>query len=274
MQHLFLTCYPPWLLSTLASNESGVLASSSAFIADSADSEEAKPHLRLTPQQAGSPAGRRLLVGETRTVTHPFYARPVAPSARARRSPLLDERYACPRPTSRVRVIPRVSVPLPFSNACILNDVAFSSRGCRGISLDEWTKLAEKGRTYLGIDDPHASVDELFSREGQPLFQSHWPGYDTRTCYLDMPAHVNTGERAFTKVDLLDMVCQALVDWVLKVTNCRQIECREPEWAIGLKQITFRHIYVASVVEVKGYVSKWVPVLEIDPRAFQTQCQL
>lgn len=174
MQHLFLTCYPPWLLSTLASNESGVLASSSAFIADSADSEEAKPHLRLTPQQAGSPAGRRLLVGETRTVTHhPFYARPVAPSARARRSPLLDERYACPRPTSRVRVIPRVSVPLPFSNACILNDVAFSSRGCRGISLDEWTKLAEKGRTYLGIDDPHASVDELFSREGQPLFQSH-----------------------------------------------------------------------------------------------------
>ena len=117
-----------------------------------------------------------------------------------------------------------------------------------------------------------------------------------------MPAHVTAGEAAFTKVDVLDMVCQALVDWVLKLIvrhiwpwlrvsfrtfalrtdefpfsllqNCRQIECREPQWAIGLKQITFRHIYVTSVVEVKGYVSKWVPVLEIEPRAFQPLCQL
>ncbi len=47
-----------------------------------------------------------------------------------------------------------------------------------------------------------------------------------------MPAHVNTGERAFTKVDLLDMVCQALVDWVLKVT-VRHLICRRASCAFA-----------------------------------------
>ncbi|KAI0696569.1 hypothetical protein C8T65DRAFT_583310 [Cerioporus squamosus] len=245
-----------------------------------ATAAEVKPHNKLlTPalQRTGVPTSLRVSCGEARRPPRPSSPTCAAQSsALVRRPPSLDgqNKNSCTHPTSRVRVPPRVRVPVPFSDACITNRVVFSFRGCRGISLGEWARLSEKGKTYLGVDDAHESVDELLSGEGQSLFQSHWPGYDPRTCYLDLPAHVTTGERSFAKADLLDMVCQALVDWVLKVTNCRQIECREPEWAIGLKQITFRHIYVTSVVEVKGYVSKWVPILEIDPRAFQPQCQL
>ncbi len=46
--------------------------------------------------------------------------------------------------------------------------------------------------------------------------------------------------------------------------------CCDPRWAVGLDQITFRHIFMVGVVQTKGYVSKWVPVLEIDRSAFAT----
>ncbi|KAI0806762.1 hypothetical protein C8Q74DRAFT_1190233 [Fomes fomentarius] len=180
--------------------------------------------------------------------------------------------------TPQAHMTPRIALPLPFSAPCLANAnrVDFSLRGCRGVSLSEWARLAEKRKTHLALDDAHASLEDVFESEeqGRLLFQSHWPGYDVRTCFLDMPQHVAAGEGPLTRVSLLDMVCQALVDWVVNISNCRHIECREPKWAIGLKQITFRHIYVTGVVEVKGYVNKWVPVLEIDPLAFQAQCQL
>ena len=35
-----------------------------------------------------------------------------------------------------------------------------------------------------------------------------------------------------------------------------------------MDQITFRHIFVVGVVQIKGYVSKWIPVLEVDRSAF------
>ncbi len=45
-----------------------------------------------------------------------------------------------------------------------------------------------------------------------------WPGYDAHTCYVAVPEEVAAGTASLRKVDLLDMVCQTLADWVLSVT--------------------------------------------------------
>lgn len=45
-----------------------------------------------------------------------------------------------------------------------------------------------------------------------------WPGYDAHTCYVAVPEGVAAGTAPLKKVDLLDMVCQTLADWVLAVT--------------------------------------------------------
>lgn len=45
-----------------------------------------------------------------------------------------------------------------------------------------------------------------------------WPGYDAHTCYVAVPEEVAAGTAPLKKVDLLDMVCQTLADWVLSVT--------------------------------------------------------
>ena len=114
-----------------------------------------------------------------------------------------------------------------------------------------------------------------------------WPGYAPHTRYLDMPDVVVNGARPLTRLDLLDMVCSALADWVVMISVCvlhssiprhphltcrimqnaGHIECREPAWTVGPKRIFFKDIYVAGIVEVEGYQSKWVPVLEVDARA-------
>ncbi|KAI8968691.1 hypothetical protein BD414DRAFT_498650 [Trametes punicea] len=134
----------------------------------------------------------------------------------------------------------RVPVPLPFSPECIVKTVSFRSGGSHGVSLEEWIRLLEE----LVIDS-------------QILYQCRWPGYDAHTCYIPMPEHVVEGLAVFKKSELLDMVCQTLARWILAITRCKQIECREPNWAIGLGWITFKHIYVVSVVEVQGYLPKW-----------------
>ena len=43
--------------------------------------------------------------------------------------------------------------------------------------------------------------------------------------------------------------------------------CRDPRWAIGLSRITFKHVYVVGVVQTKGYVAKWLPLLEVESSA-------
>ncbi|KAI8999138.1 hypothetical protein BD414DRAFT_477071 [Trametes punicea] len=161
----------------------------------------------------------------------------------------------------------RVPVPLPFSPECIVKTVSFRSGGSHGVSLEEWIRLYEKGKSHLCLDDPEDSLEELVI-DSQILYQCRWPGYDAHTCYIPMPEHVVEGLAVFKKSELLDMVCQTLARWILAITRCKQIECREPNWAIGLGWITFKHIYVVSVVEVQGYLPKWVPIVEVDAEAF------
>ncbi|KAH9857499.1 hypothetical protein C2E23DRAFT_277348 [Lenzites betulinus] len=161
----------------------------------------------------------------------------------------------------------RVPLPLPFPPARVSNVVEFRMHGSRGVSLAEWIRLSEKKRTHLCLDNPNDSLDELID-DWRILYQNQWPGYDADTRYIAVPEAVAAGTAPLRKVDLLDMVCQALADWVLSTTRRRHTVCTEPQWAIGLDSITFKHIRVVSVVEVAGYVRKWVPVLEVDAEAF------
>ncbi|KAI0668375.1 hypothetical protein C8Q78DRAFT_1081250 [Trametes maxima] len=162
----------------------------------------------------------------------------------------------------------RVPIPLFFSEDDVVNRVQFNTGGRPGVSVADWISHSDKRRSGLCLDDPEESLDELIT-DDQILYQCRWPGYDAHTCYVSMPAHVTRGVSSFRKVDLLNMVCGTLADWVLNITRRRHIECSQPEWAIGLENITFRHIYVVSAVEVKGYTSKWSPVIEVDGKAFE-----
>ncbi|KAI1791531.1 hypothetical protein LXA43DRAFT_863698, partial [Ganoderma leucocontextum] len=161
----------------------------------------------------------------------------------------------------------RIAVSLPFSQDQVEHTVTFPSRHGKGVSLAEWARLSEKRKTHLLLNDAHERIDELAPDDARVLFQSHWPGYASRTRFLELPPHVSELEGAFTKAYLLDMVCKELVEWVLTLTNDRHIVCRDSAWAVGLNQITFRHIFVVGVVQTKGYISKWVPVLEVDRSA-------
>ncbi|KAI0823887.1 hypothetical protein BC628DRAFT_486537 [Trametes gibbosa] len=161
-----------------------------------------------------------------------------------------------------------VPMPLPFPPARVSNIVEFRRNGSRGVSLAEWIRLTEKKRTRQCLDDPDECLDELVD-DWKILYQCQWPGYDAHTCYIAVPEAVAAGTAPLRKVDFLDMVCKALAGWVLSTTRQRHIECVEPHWAIGLDAISFKHIRVVSVLEVAGYVRKWVPVLEIDARAIQ-----
>ena len=49
--------------------------------------------------------------------------------------------------------------------------------------------------------------------------------------------------------------------------NSRHIACCQPGWAVGLDRITFKDVHVVGMVEVEGYVRKWVPLLEVEMRA-------
>lgn len=42
-----------------------------------------------------------------------------------------------------------------------------------------------------------------------------------------------------------------------------------PKWSVGTRGVTFRHVYVIGVVELKGYMSKWIPLLEVEEKALQ-----
>ena len=75
-----------------------------------------------------------------------------------------------------------------------------------------------------------------------------------------MPNIVDNGARPLTRLDLLDMVCSALADWVVMISVCvlhsfiprhhhltcrimqnaGHIECREPAWTVGPKRIFFK----------------------------------
>ncbi|KAL1947211.1 hypothetical protein VTO73DRAFT_14172 [Trametes versicolor] len=171
--------------------------------------------------------------------------------------------------TSEEDISSRVPLPTPFSQNIAANVVEFRSQGARGVSLADWIRLSEKRKTHTCLDDPNESLDELVD-DWKILYQCQWPGYDAHTCYVAVPEEAAAGTAPLKKVDLLDMVCQTLADWVLAVTRRRHMECSAPAWVIGLDEITFKHIYVVSVVEVEGYVRKWVPVLEIDAEALRS----
>ncbi|KAI9059789.1 hypothetical protein FKP32DRAFT_1679601 [Trametes sanguinea] len=162
---------------------------------------------------------------------------------------------------------PRIRVSLPFSQENIVNKVEFNSGGSLGVCLASWLRLSDKRQSHRCLDDPDEILDELLL-DSMILYQSQWPGYDAHTCYVPVPSHVAEGHEALKKIDLLDMVCEVLARWILTITRCRHIECTEPEWAIGLDRITFKHIYVVAVAEISGYASKWVPILEVDSTAF------
>ncbi|KAI0628766.1 hypothetical protein C8Q77DRAFT_1161797 [Trametes polyzona] len=179
----------------------------------------------------------------------------------------VDSRYSS-SPEPEQSPSSRIQLPLPFSRDKIANTVQFRRRGARGVSLAEWIRMSERGKTRRCIDDPELNLDELVD-EWKILYQCQWPGYDAHTCYVRLPEEVAAGTAPLKKIDLLDMVCETLADWVLSVTRSRHRECTDPRWAIGLKEITFKHIYVVAVVEVEGYVRKWAPVLEIDEDAFR-----
>ncbi|OJT06230.1 hypothetical protein TRAPUB_2911 [Trametes pubescens] len=170
--------------------------------------------------------------------------------------------------TSSEEAHSRIPLPSPFPEDCAANVLEFRSQGARGVSLADWIRLSEKRKTHACLDDPDESLDELID-DWKVLYQCQWPGYDAHTCYVAVPEEVAAGTASLRKVDLLDMVCQTLADWVLSVTRRRHTECSAPAWAIGLHEITFKHIYVVSVIEVEGYVRKWVPVLEIDAEALR-----
>ncbi|KAL7282921.1 hypothetical protein ACG7TL_002339 [Trametes sanguinea] len=162
----------------------------------------------------------------------------------------------------------RVPVPLPYPQENIVNTIEFNSGGSRGVSLASWMRLSDKRQSHRCLDSPDDRLDELCIGS-MILYQLRWPGYDAHTCYVPVPSHVEEGRDALKKIDVLDMVCEVLARWILSITRCRHIECIEPEWAIGLDRITFKHIYVVAVAEVSGYAPKWVPVLEVDSAAFE-----
>ncbi|KAI0333144.1 hypothetical protein GY45DRAFT_1245317 [Cubamyces sp. BRFM 1775] len=166
--------------------------------------------------------------------------------------------------------VPLARIPLPLPHA-VKQDPAHtvefrSANGSRGVSLAEWIRLSERRISDLCLENPEESLEEVIL-EKRILYQCQWPGYDVDTCYIPTPSHVADGLAPLRKADLLDIICERLSHWVLQTIQCRQIECKEPQWALGLDQITFEHIYVVSVVEVKGYTCKWVPVIEIDADA-------
>ncbi|KAI0373172.1 hypothetical protein BV20DRAFT_795047 [Pilatotrama ljubarskyi] len=229
--------------------------------------------LKRGPVCGSTRAGRNDCSKPMHSIVSLFTTAPTSVAASSASSPsystmaVSDDDPGC-SPAAPEGLATRVPLPLPFSQKLVKQGVEFSFRGRPGVSLADWIRLSEKGKTHLCLDDPSESLDEVVS-ESQILYQCQWPGYDTHTRYLPLPDGVVDGSVPFTKADLLDMVCKTLADWILMVTRCKQIECTERNWAIGLDGITFKHVYVASVIEVKGYIPKWVPVLEIDPTAFR-----
>ncbi|KAH9911683.1 uncharacterized protein BXZ73DRAFT_107869 [Epithele typhae] len=167
----------------------------------------------------------------------------------------------------------RIALPFPFPAAQLGQRVAFQPPQCaprRAVSLAQWDRLAARRRSHGALRGAHDPLDAGGAFEGaeRVLLQSHWPGYATWTHMLAMPAHVRAGARAFTRADLFDMVCGAMVDWVVRTSNAKHVVCEEPAWTVGPNEISLEHIYVVGAVEVVGYVSKWVPLLEVDERAF------
>ncbi|KAI0657197.1 hypothetical protein C8Q70DRAFT_920182 [Cubamyces menziesii] len=162
----------------------------------------------------------------------------------------------------------RIALPLPHAvKHAAVHTVEFQSAdGSRGVSLAEWIRLSDKRKSELCLKDPQESLEELIL-DSQVLYQCQWPGYDADTCYISTPSHVAEGVAPLRKVDFLDVICERLSHWVLQTLRCKHVECTEPQWALGLDSITFEHIYVVAVVEVKGYVPKWVPVVEVDASA-------
>ncbi|KAJ8482715.1 hypothetical protein ONZ51_g5184 [Trametes cubensis] len=149
----------------------------------------------------------------------------------------------------------RIALPLPHAvKHAAVHTVEFQSAdGSRGVSLAEWIRLSDKRKSELCLKDPQESLEELIL-DSQVLYQCQWPGYDADTCYISTPSHVAEGVAPLRKVDFLDVICERLSHWVLQTLRCKHVECTEPQWALGLDSITFEHIYVVAVVEVKGYV--------------------
>ncbi|CDO71890.1 hypothetical protein BN946_scf184940.g37 [Trametes cinnabarina] len=161
----------------------------------------------------------------------------------------------------------RVRLPFPFPHKDIVNTVEFSSGGSPGVGLDTWIKLSEKRQTHRCLDSPEDSLEELIL-DRTILYQCQWPGYDPHTCFVPVPTHIEDGTDVLKKGDLLDMICEVLACWILRVMRCGHVKCTEPQWAIGVNNITFKHVYIVAVVEVQGYMPKWVPVLEVDSNIF------
>lgn len=63
--------------------------------------------------------------------------------------------------TSSEETPSRVLLPTPFSQDCAANVVEFRSQDARGVSLAEWIRLSEKRKTYMCLDDPNETLDEL-----------------------------------------------------------------------------------------------------------------
>lgn len=262
MQYSFFACYPAWLVSTLMLGDYHYSEKLSPIVTISEGEVIHPDHVPVPQPQTPSQTIRTS--GVLRRAKSPPYIRAsgtMRNSILARSSPPPQSK---PEPvptfdrTPQAHMTPRIPLPLPFSAPCLAdaNRVEFSLRGCRGVSLSEWARLAEKRKTHLALDDPHASLEDVFESEeqGQLLFQSHvsllhtlhclaslktrtrththyvrqWPGYDVRTCFLDMPQHVAAGEGPLTRVSLLDMVCQALVDWVVNISvRARDSACAQ-----------------------------------------------
>ena len=163
-------------VSAILSTDSSLLTCSdrnTAAVAEAKprDKPLLKPH---APQRTCSNVGPQAVCDGLQASPPSSATSAPAPATQARRSSPYDQQLSSRPSTSRERVTPRVAVPLPFSDARITNRIDFHSRGCRGISLGEWAKLAEKGKTALGIDGPQDPLDEMFSSEdSQLLFQSH-----------------------------------------------------------------------------------------------------
>ncbi|KAI0781470.1 hypothetical protein BD413DRAFT_464049 [Trametes elegans] len=180
--------------------------------------------------------------------------------------------------SSQQELLERILVPLPFSKNCTANTVDFGSGDRSGVCLADWARLYDKGKSRTCLDDPEETLDELILGSSI-LYQCQassartitaWPGYATHTRFIALPDNVAEGRDVMRKVDLLDLVCTTLTDWLVTTMNSRHIICRDPTWAIGLEQISFKHIYVLGAAEVKGYLTKWVPVLAIDACASRT----
>ncbi|KAI0355111.1 hypothetical protein OH77DRAFT_1403680 [Trametes cingulata] len=261
MHDLLLMYYTPYLLGGHGSAQKSLFSdlarrlqrATSCGLARPVRASDSKPQCSARTTTTSSPTSHL-----ARSASSSAYSSMASSSA--------DSRCSSPTDDSATRV----PLPLSFSKDLITQTVEFSSRGRRGVCLADWIRFSEKGKTRLCLDDPTESLDEVFS-ESTVLYQCQWPGYDVQTRYLPLPDHITScsGSASFTRTDLLDLICRTLADWMLMITRCRNIECTEPEWAVGLEGITFRHVYVVGVVEVEGYLHKWVPVVEVDAEAFR-----